>query len=396
MNKQIGVEDIELALKKKEFFLYYQPKVSMIDGEVCGAEVLLRWQTATGSFIPPAAYIPLAEEAGIITKITKYVFSYLVEELPRILAINQNLVISFNASGKDFHNHDFTDFVRRYLKGNKCLAKNIEIEVTESVLLDEENARVNLAEIAEMGITISMDDFSTGHSSLAGLGKWPFSVIKIDKNLVNGIYKSAKDTEILQSSLRMAHQLGMEVVAEGIEDEYTFNLLQKYGCKTAQGYWISRPLVMEEFLSFIKHYKRRKTFPVGQLYMAQLDHLQWKKTLIDTALHMHNKSQGHVLKAIKGGMPKLNHCCCKLGDWYYSAEKYFGHLEEYRKLEVHHKKLHKIGEYLMRTASENCKSHELRKLIRRLTEQSVIIIDLLQSLENHWLIHQHVGTVFES
>ncbi len=386
----VSVNDIKDALINGEFTLYYQPKVSMITGDVCGAEALIRWKNKEGKYIPPDAYIPLAEENNLITQITKYVFSKLVQDLPVILSCHQDLVVSFNASGKDFHDEIFTQFMRDAIENCEYNVKNIEVEVTETVLLDEVQAKLHLTELSNMGVPITMDDFGTGHSGLVELSKWPFSTVKIDKEFVNGIYDSSKNTEIVQSSIRMAHQLNMDIVAEGIEDKDTFVLLQRYGCKIGQGYWISRPLSLDDFIQYLKQYRIMPPSPIGVLYMAQLDHMQWKKTMIDTVLYVHRSHKVNGVKKVQGGLPELDHTCCKLGRWYYGVSDVFGHLKEYNQLEQPHKELHKQGRSLLAAASEDCSIKELKTKIAELSKKSVVIIDLLQTLENHWTMEQHI------
>jgi len=388
--KNIDIKTIEFALANNEFFLSYQPKISMLTGQLCGAEALLRWRTSDGQTILPGAFIPMAEDAGIITDITRRVFDILISDLPDIIALNSDLRVSFNVSGQDFCNQGFTEYVVQKIKQSDKYINNIEIEVTESVLLDESRAKSSMHLLADLGIHFSMDDFGTGHSSLVELSKWPFSTVKIDKAIVNGIYESKKFTEILQAALRLAHQLDLEVVAEGIEDKYTYDLLQKYGCKIGQGFWISRPLKKDNFLSFIKKHQPKETFPTGIIYMAQLDHLQWKKTLIDSAMHIHRMHSCEDMKTVQGGLPKLSHLECKLGQWYYSANQYFGHLSEYKSIEEPHRELHEIGNNLIKAAANNCSNHELKCLIMILSKKSMKIMELLQDLSNYWVLYEHM------
>ncbi len=361
----------------------------MVTGEICGAEALLRWPDGNGGFISPDRFINIAEDFGIITNITKYVYSKLISELPQILLHHKHLVVSFNASGKDFFDENFTQFMKHAIE-NKCYqVENIEVEVTETVLLDENSAKIHLTELSELGVPITMDDFGTGHSGLVELSKWPFSTVKIDKAFVNGIYESRKKTEILQSSIRMAHQLNIEIVAEGIEDEETFNLLQNYGCKVGQGFWMSKPLSLNAFIKYLQQYKIVPPSPIGVIYMAQLDHMQWKKTMIDAALYVHSSHQGTKARMVKGGLPELNHTRCKLGKWYYGVESSFGHLKQYQELERPHKELHQLGKKLLEAATENCSIELLQNLIDSLSKKSMVIIGLLQLLENFWILEQH-------
>ncbi len=382
MENKFTLSDLENALSNREFELHYQPKVSMITGRLYGAEALIRWRKSSGELVPPMEFIPVAEESGFISKITRYVFAKIIIDFAFIHSVNSSLVISFNASGRDFHNDNLTRLIIDAVKGRLIEPDNIEIEVTETVLVDEENAKKCLDKLAGCGISIAMDDFGTGHSGLVELSKWPFSILKIDKKFIWGMISSDKDREILQASIRMAHQLNMDVVAEGIEDEDTFRVLQEYGCKIGQGFWISKPLPLHGFVAFVKAYKNLPAMPIGLLYMAQLDHIQWKKTLIDTALFLHGSKENRPLENMRG-CPQLEHTRCKLGLWYYGEGLAFKELPGYLQLEEPHRELHAIGRELLQAARSHCPLDELSILIQKLSEKSIQVLESLQLLENY-------------
>ncbi len=390
MKNKITLSDLETALVRKEFELHYQPKVSMVTGRLCGAEALVRWRKSDGSLVPPMDFIPLAEESNFISEITKYVFGKIVIDFDFICSVNSALTISFNASGRDFHNENLTRLIVDAVKGRLIEASSIEIEVTETVLVDEENAKKCLNKLADCGIAIAMDDFGTGHSGLVELSKWPFSILKIDKKFIWGMNSSDKDREILQASIRMAHQLSMDVVAEGIEDEKTFRVLQEYGCKIGQGFWISKPLPLQEFISFIKVFVDLPAMPIGLLYMAQLDHIQWKKTLIDTALFLHGSKENRPLENVRG-CPQLDHTRCKLGLWYYGEGVAFRDLPGYLQLEQPHRELHAVGNELLQAARTHCSLEELSVLIQKLSEKSIRVLESLQLLENYLHVNNHIS-----
>ncbi len=388
MNAAVTLIDLERALVNKEFELHYQPKVSMITGELCGAEALIRWRKKDGSLVAPYHFIPLAEQTNFISKITRYVFAQLVVDSTVIGAVNSSLVISFNTSGKDFRDHRLTGIITDAVKSKQVDPEKIEVEVTETVLVEDSIAKTCLNDLADLGIAIAMDDFGTGHSGLVELSKWPFSILKIDQKFIQGLSGSAKDREILQASIRMAHQLNMDVVAEGIENEETYRVLQEYGCKTGQGYWISKPLPFLSFIMFLREFKNLPAMPIGLLYMAQLDHIQWRKTLIDTALFLHGSEENRELKNLRGS-PELDHTACKLGRWYYSAGRLFDTVESYTQLEQPHIELHKIGEALLVAAQSQCSMVELTRLIQNLSEKSLHVLEMLQALENHLHMDQY-------
>ncbi len=388
MEQKITLSDLKVALDKKEYELYYQPKVSMITGELSGAEALIRWRRSDGTLVPPVEFIPLAEESDFILEITRYVFEKLIIDFAIINAVNPSITVSFNTSGKDFHDERLTEKIVEAVNSQLIDAEKLEIEVTETVLVDEEHAKKCLSRLSEVGIPIAMDDFGTGHSGLVELSKWPFSILKIDQKFIKGLSESVKDREILQASIRMAHQLNMDVVAEGIEDEETYRVLQEYGCKTGQGYWISKPLPFHEFILFLKQFSNLPAMPVGLLYMAQLDHIQWRKTLIDTALFLHNSKEDRALKNLRG-VPELEHTACKLGLWYYDAGRMFKNDENYTQLEQPHIELHAIGKELLHAARDHCSMDELTRLIQQLSEKSIRVLQALQALENNLQVNQH-------
>ena len=388
MAHDISLQDLDQALARGEFELHYQPKVSMITGELSGAEALLRWHRPGAGMVPPAAFIPLAEESDFIRRITRFVFGRLLVDVAVISAVKPDLSVSFNTSGKDFHDDELTQIISSAIESQKIRPDQLEIEVTETVLMDADCAKAQLAHLSALGIPIAMDDFGTGHSGLVELSKWPFTILKIDQKFVRDLNKSTKDREILQASIRMAHQLNMNVVAEGIEDEDTYRVLQEYGCRTGQGYWISRPLALQDFIVYIKDFKPLPAMPVGLLYMAQLDHMQWRKTVIDTALFLHTTRTNRAPENLRG-VPEMDHTACKLGLWYYNAGRMFECIDCYRDLEQPHAELHEIGRRLLATARSGCSRDELTDLVRKLSEKSLRVLEALQTLENRLQVDQH-------
>jgi EAL domain-containing protein (putative c-di-GMP-specific phosphodiesterase class I) len=376
----ITLQEIKHALKNDEFIFYYQPKVSMVTGEINGAEALIRWQKPDGKIIPPSDFIPLAESSGFISEITKTMFQKLIVDVAIFDDVVGELVVSINASPKDFNDSVFVDHIRRAIEAKRIDSKKIEIELTESSLL-EENDTINphFCALIEMGVSLVMDDFGTGFSSIDILSKLPFSTIKLDQGVISRMEYSNKDKTIVESSIRMGHELGLDIVAEGIESKEVYLSLQNAGCTIAQGYWISRPLPLSDFLEFVRQKKRWPSTPAGLLFMAQLDHIHWRKALINGVFSLSERNDGDFNLR---GRPASNAKSCMLGRWYYGLGRRFAGISAYDKLEEPHTKLHELGNALIEALEKGYSKTELVDIMRDLSKQSSLVIRLLQEIEN--------------
>jgi EAL domain-containing protein (putative c-di-GMP-specific phosphodiesterase class I) len=374
----IALIEIADALANDEFLYYYQPKVSMLTGEICGAEALIRWQRPDGNLISPAAFIPLAESSGFINVITLAMFQKLIVDMNIINSAKESLVISFNASAKDFHNNKLSEAIRYAVEHKQLAAEQLEVELTETVMLNEDDdVKRNLDILKEMGISLAMDDYGMGVSSIDTLAKWPFSTIKLDQGIISNLETSDKELTIVQSSIQMAHQLGLDIVAEGIESEAVYLILKNMGCMLAQGYWISRPIALAGFLEFCRSSKRWPIGPIGVIRLAQLDHIQWRKAIIDGVFYVGLRRNSHKIR----GMPEADPTACRLGRWYYGPGKRFAGTEWYDNFEGPHNRLHQIGEEILEAAKRDASKDELSSLIRQLTSQSIVVISMLQEIE---------------
>ncbi|OQX31975.1 MAG: hypothetical protein B0D96_10045 [Candidatus Sedimenticola endophacoides] len=279
---EITLVDLAKAVANDEFVFYYQPQVSMVTGILSGAEALLRWRRSEREIISPGEFIPLAESSGFIKEITINMVSKLVRDIVIVNNLNPALTISFNASAKDFSGSGLVDAIEREVRDNQVAIDVLRVELTESVILEsDEHTADNLRRLEALGVSLEMDDFGTGFSSLDMLGQWPFSAVKLDQGIISRMRTSGKNRTIALSSVRMAHSLGMDIVAEGIESRDSYIFLQNAGCTTGQGYWISKPLPLEGFLVFASRDQEWPALRLGLFHMAQLDHIQWRKTLME-------------------------------------------------------------------------------------------------------------------
>lgn len=362
----------------------YQPRISMTSGELYGAQVTI------GSLGENEVESVLETSTGDdLVNLYKSAFYELILDLKKILQINGNLIYSFAIPGIVLRDQNLLDFIIGGLSSNRDILGNFEIAISESKLFKFVDSK-EVEQLNQNNISVAINNFGIGSSLVNDQSKFRIKAIGINADLVNGIFESTGCAETLQTCLRTAHQLDIRTVAEGIKDKYTYMLLQSYGCKIGQGSWISEPLCLSDFIAYIESQKIIPPFPMGVLYMAQLDHIQWRKNLIDVALYLHSSHRNEHNRSVLGALPELNHAECKLGKWYYASGNIFGHLDEYKDLEKPHEDLHTIGKELLRAVNRDCSYKELKRLINKLSSLSVVIIHLLQALENHWVLAEHI------
>jgi diguanylate cyclase (GGDEF)-like protein len=246
--------DLYNAVTENQFQLYYQPKVDTQTGEVRSAEALIRWVHPSRGVVPPAEFIPLAEECGLIGAIGGWV----VREACRQARAWQvagvpALRVSVNLSASQFRDSGLVDSIRRALDDAGLEARYLEVELTESaVMSDPEQSITILEQLSVMGVLVSVDDFGTGYSSMSYLRRFPIDKLKIDRVFINEIVSRPEDASIVRAIVSLAHSLRLKVVAEGVETPAQLDFLRTTGCDEYQGYHFSRPLPAAEFERLIR------------------------------------------------------------------------------------------------------------------------------------------------
>ncbi|PMR78628.1 diguanylate cyclase [Halomonas urumqiensis] len=239
--------DLQRALQRDEFRLCYQLKVDT-DERPVGVEALIRWQHPERGLIPPVEFIPLAEQSQLILAIGQWVVETACEVLSRWAddEAREQLSMAVNVSAVQFHDPGFVSQIKAVLAESGAPAERLMLEVTESVLMEEpESVRNTLAALRELGIRLALDDFGTGYSSLNYLKRLPLDELKIDRSFILGIPHDASDTAIVETTLTLATHLGLDVVAEGVENDAQFQWLKARGCRVFQGYRFGKPVELE-------------------------------------------------------------------------------------------------------------------------------------------------------
>jgi diguanylate cyclase (GGDEF)-like protein/PAS domain S-box-containing protein len=245
---------LRCALERNEFMLMYQPKIALETGEISGVEALLRWKHPERGLIQPLKFVPIAEESGLIVPIGRWV---LLEACRQARAwIDAGLPpvrIAVNVSALQFAAKDFLSSVRAALISTGIDPSNLELELTETVLMqDAESAVQTLRALKDIGVQLAVDDFGVGYSSFSYLRKFPLDALKVDRSFINDISSNADNAMILSALINIGKSLKHRVVAEGVETEEQLHFLQQEGCSEGQGYFFCRPVIAEKFAEFLE------------------------------------------------------------------------------------------------------------------------------------------------
>jgi diguanylate cyclase (GGDEF)-like protein len=239
--------ELRMAIANRQLVLHYQPKVSLHDGTVSGVEALARWEHPELGRVPPDEFIPLAEKSGLINLLTQSVLDTAMQEAWRWHALDWRVPVAVNLSARNMLDPEIVHKIKSLLEGRAMEAEMLEIEITESALMEDPVRALDiLTALNDMGIKLYIDDFGTGYSSLAYLKKLPVTAVKIDKSFVLDMASNDDSVTIVRSTIDLAHNLGLKVVAEGVENAMLLDRLREFGCDEAQGYHIGRPVPSAE------------------------------------------------------------------------------------------------------------------------------------------------------
>lgn len=243
-------KDLRAALHGDEFHLEFQPQFSFHTGQVCGVEALIRWRHPQRGAISPAEFIPIAEEMGQIIAIGEWVMRKACRSAATWLSMGYPIPVAVNVSAKQFAHHDFVDMVRDALAESSLPSTMLEIEITEGVMMENVESVVGvMTSLRDMGVSLAIDDFGTGFSSLSYIKQMPISKLKIDRSFICDI--DSGDTAIVDHVIALGHKIGMEVIAEGVENESQICALIGMGCDKIQGYHYSMPLHIDNLVKFL-------------------------------------------------------------------------------------------------------------------------------------------------
>jgi diguanylate cyclase (GGDEF)-like protein len=246
------ISDFQRALERDELVVHYQPIVDVRRAEVRGAEGLVRWEHPEHGLLPPGAFIAAVEQTGLIGPLTRHVLERSIAQCATWRTDGQDLSVAVNLSVRNLLDPGLPGQISALLDTYGLPADALQLEITESMIMsDPERSLVIVGRLSELGVRLSVDDFGTGYSSLANLKRLPIDELKIDRSFVSPMMRDESDLIIVRSTINLGHDLGLKVIAEGVEDELTLKRLATLGCDLAQGYHLSRPLAPDAFAAWV-------------------------------------------------------------------------------------------------------------------------------------------------
>ena len=256
LSEPFNASDLARAIDKGELDTYFQPKIDIASGEIVGVEALVRWNHPEYGVIRPNAFVPLAEDQGLIGRLTDSVCDKALEYAARLKSDGHRLNVAINISVDALTNLEWPDRMIRMLEESGLDPASISFEITESRLMEHLSVALDiLSRLSLKRFKLSIDDFGTGYSSMEQLQRIPFSEFKIDRAFVHGAARETSARAILESSVLLAKKLNMKVVAEGVEDQEDWDLVAELGCDRVQGYFVSRPMSFERLGAWLKERK---------------------------------------------------------------------------------------------------------------------------------------------
>ncbi|AYC29073.1 putative bifunctional diguanylate cyclase/phosphodiesterase [Paenisporosarcina cavernae] len=249
-NEALMESHLRRAIEMDELYIHYQPQVNLKTGQINSFEALLRWDNKTFGFVPPSQFIPIAEESGLILQLGDWVLEKVCHQLQEWQQKGyHHMRIAVNISPKQFKQETFSFYVESLLAQYQVSPEALEVEITESAMTNMRETLTVLNSLKKIGVVISIDDFGTGYSSLSYLKRYPIDIIKIDQSFIRGIETDEKNAAIAKTIIQLAQNLGMEVIAEGVEKLLQVDILKEANCHKAQGYYFSQPVSMNEVIA---------------------------------------------------------------------------------------------------------------------------------------------------
>ena len=245
--------ELREAIQSDQLVLYYQPKINHQQHRIIGVEALVRWIHPQRGFMPPDTFIPLAEQAGLIGALTRWVLKTALRQLADLHSRGHCISMAVNLSASNLHDPELIDTIISLLRETRIPPKFLILEITEGAVMSSPSVGIsNLHRLDKAGISLAIDDFGTGYSSLAYLKQLPVDELKIDKSFVLNMCNDDNDAVIVRSTIDLAHNLGLKVTAEGVENQDTWEILTVLGCDTSQGYFMSKPLAIDRLEQWLQ------------------------------------------------------------------------------------------------------------------------------------------------
>lgn len=377
---------LEHAIENNELVLYYQPKICLLDGCVIGAEALVRWNVGEGVMLSPSAFIPLAESTGLLHDLTVRLLDQVVSASVEVSAQVPGLALSMNVAPNDLQSHTISSRIKHFLDQQVIKPKDLQIEITESAVMGSfEQIQEDIVRLTSMGIDVLMDDFGTGYSSIDRLSQLPFAALKLDQGVVRRMGTSSQNLNVVKASISMARELRMTSVAEGIESAATYHFLMANGCEEAQGFYISRPIALKDFISFAETEHGFEGSQIGRIHQALHNVLYHRKCLFDVVFCDRVGAKACLPSVVD---PDISEDLEKsrLGLWYFGVGQQLSGMDTFDSIEQPLKDLHKLSHEILLGEFHNDKSSTQEAALSRMDNLVNQVVSLLHTLESTLLL----------
>jgi EAL domain-containing protein (putative c-di-GMP-specific phosphodiesterase class I) len=379
-------DEIRAALDSNALIFFYQPKVSFLTGRITGGEALIRWRTADGGIVPPGLFIPLAEETGLISEITRRMFPRLLDDYRCISEVDGGGHVAFNVSASDLQHETLVLDIEDAIQRNLIPPEQLRLEVTEAAALSTSpQMREWVQRLVKRGVEFAMDDFGTGYSSLDAIRQLPFATLKVDQGMVREMESSERAAMLVHANVSLAQVLGMEAVAEGIETEQIYRVLMHSGCREGQGYWMSRPLPLDEYLALIR---RGPTWPAshaGLLRSVLMSHVVEIRRVMDWVYTARTRGNRDDLTSL---VPLTDRRRIAFSAWYDGPGQALRGHRTFEAMRLPNTILNEAYDAIQAKASQGADPHELAPQLKKLSHYGVVLIGDILRLESELLLEE--------
>ena len=381
-----SLPDIKHALEAGAFEFFYQAKVSFVSGRITGGEALIRWRKPDGGIIPPGLFIPLAEKSGFITEITQRMFPRLVADYAQIRRASPESHVAFNVSPVDLEREDLVFAIEQAVALGQLPGPRLRLEVTEAGALGGSDKMRGLVQrLLVRGVELAMDDFGTGYASLDAMRQLPFSQLKVDQGIVREMHRSERAGMLVHANVSLAQVLGMDAVAEGIETEEIYSALVHSGCREGQGYWMSKPLPLEEYLSLLSSGRTWPASHAGLLRAVLMSHVVELRRVMDW---VYSARHARGAEAMKGPLPLSDRRRTVFSSWYEGDGQVLRGNRAFESMKLPNEILNETYDAIQAKAARGVEPSDIAPQLAKLAHYSVVLIGDLLRLESELLLDE--------
>ena len=380
---------LERAIRDGELVLHYQPKICLTSGQVRGAEALVRWNDGA-DVVAPDDFLPLAERGGLLHQITLDLLDQVVAAAVSLRGLRVPLALSMNVAPDDLAANVISGRIGERLAAGDIVPAELEIEITESAVMGNvDKVRDDLERLRALGIKVLMDDFGTGYSSIDRLSQLPFESLKLDQGVVRRMGTSRRNLDVVKASISMARELRMTAIAEGVESAGAYDFLVAHGCEEAQGFWIARPMSLDELRGFVAGEHDFSGSQIGRVHHAILDLLHFRKCLVD-ALYCSRGGAVTALDSVTDPGLGGDVADSRVGAWYFGSGRHLERHPSYRAIEAPLARVHADGNRLLDRLSGGGQGGGSGPRLADIDAQVGHLVALMHELERE-LIVAHQG-----